>query len=136
MDHAFKCYKGGKCIRLHDNVVQVIAAWLRRAGAYCGIEQMAPELYTTDEDGDIKEARLDKVARWPGDTMDYKLDVTIRSLTAKYSEHICPGLAADKGEKEKFRRYGDNVIHRGRWIPWAACKEVHRGGAGQGKTMA
>lgn len=61
MYHVFMCSIGGKRRRVHHNIVQVPNMWLRKAGAYCDVEQVVPELYLEGGDGDIAKARLDLI---------------------------------------------------------------------------
>ena len=85
---------------------------LRAAGAEVDYERHVPHMYQWDPEKRVyREAILDVVAVWPGDSAMRCYDVTIASPHAARVNNPWrrPGVAARAGEATKARRYGRQV---------------------------
>ena len=87
-----------------------MAGWLNSHGAYADLERVVPELYGYDEEGKLREARLDVVVRFPGDLHSHYIDVTVRGATGQDREPRVPGAAAESGSARKRERYGGRAL--------------------------
>ena len=117
--HPHRCEHGAAKLRPHESLKHRTSEFLRRAEAFVDIERVIPEL--ADYAWDRKEkkwkprvARMDIVAQWPGSSVQWWLDVSVRAASAIKHQRcegatMMPGAAAAAGEKEKRQRYGDAV---------------------------
>ena len=54
---------------------------------------------------------MDVVARWPGQTSEVRVDVSVRSpYRESFQDRATPGVAARAGEVDKRSRYGPTVL--------------------------
>jgi hypothetical protein len=107
--HPAICEAGGGRQRAHRAVCALLFRLLKAAGAHVEPEKVIPELYVRHEDGRIAERRMDLEVRWPSGKR-HLLDVTIRSPFAQdIPQDAMPGLAAERGEEDKKRHYGESV---------------------------
>ena len=105
--HGAVCAVASSRLRAHRQMVHVVAAQLKRAGAEVDIERAVPEWAGRGPKGAPEEAVMDIVARWPGTNQLHYLDVTIRAAwAARYAESATlPGCSAQAAWREKRRRY-------------------------------
>jgi len=110
------CEKGIAKNRMHNFVRAGLAACLRAAGAEVDVERCIPDLSRVGENGQIVDAIMDVVAVFPNATRQYWFDVTVKSPhAARYNQVAAgaasiPGHAAGEGCKDKWNKYGRDVI--------------------------
>ena len=76
-----------------------------------GLERLVPELAARDAKGEVHDAIVDLVVRWPGGWRSFLLDVSVRShFAGRYAAATRAGAAAGTGKREKARRYGLEVL--------------------------
>ena len=110
--HPLVCDAAAARLRPHRAVSTAIGRALRAAGAEVDYERHIPHLYQWDEEKQrYREAILDVVAVWPGDSVLRCWDVTIAcphaQRVAKAAE--VPGAAVTSAERRKHDRYGADV---------------------------
>ena len=76
------------------------------------LERAVPGMATVHENGVIEEAVLDVTCWFPGSTLWLAFDVTVRfaGATRYVGSDRTPGAAAARAEREKHRRYGQDVL--------------------------
>ena len=76
------------------------------------LERAVPSMAKFTSDGKISDAILDVTCWFPGCIECIALDVTIRfpGSTRYAGAATKAGVAASKGEQEKFRKYGQDVL--------------------------
>ena len=95
-----------------------MARLLRGSGAQVDMDRRVPDMYRINpHDGKnavpvVEAAILDVVACFPGDWVQYSIDVSVRfSLAERYArKDVRPAMACKKGEEEKIERYGVSVL--------------------------
>ena len=110
--HPLVCDAAAARLRPHRAVCTAHGRVLRSAGAEVDYERHVPHLYTWDASRRLhKEAILDVVSVWPGDSAMRCYDVTIASPHAARVNNPWrrPGVAARAGEARKETRYGSTV---------------------------
>ena len=103
-------------MRPHRLLQKALARRLQFSGAHVDEERHIPELYDTVWDKTLRKqvprvALMDVVASFPGLPAPFLIDVSVRSPAAERvaTATVIAGKAAQKGEKEKWDRYGPMV---------------------------
>lgn len=109
--HPHLCKCGPARLRPHRALSTVIANDAKRAGGHVNIERACPQLYETNDSGNIVEAILDVVFHFPGGPAQRMIDITIRCPhAAQYRDcDTVAGVAAASGVKDTLDRYGPAV---------------------------
>ena len=114
--HPLHCQHGAAKMRPHRLLQKALSRRLIFSGAHVDEERHIPELYDQVWDRKQKKyvprvALMDVVASFPGMPAPFLIDVSIRSAAAeRVAAHAgIAGMAAQRGEKEKWDRYGPAV---------------------------
>ena len=110
--HPLACDAAAARLRPHRATCTAVGRNLRAAGAEVDYERHVPHMYQWDATKQLyKEAILDVVSVWPGDSALRCYDITIASPHAARVNNPWrrPGVAARSGEARKATRYGNTV---------------------------
>ncbi len=110
--HPLLCRVGKSRLKPHRMVARSFCRLFESLNVYADEERAIPSLYQLEENGRIKEAVLDAVLSFPGETGLVPFDVTIRCPHGE-DEGIAatrPGHAAKSGCLDKDERYGTNCV--------------------------
>ena len=110
--HVWHCRTSTARLRVHNAIARTLALLLQAAGGNVDMERAVPAMAVETPDGKITDAILDVTCWFPGRIEWYALDVTIRFPGSKRYVGAArkAGEAASVGEKEKVRRYGQDVL--------------------------
>ncbi len=112
LTHPQLCRNGKARIKPHRMVTRACCRVFETMNVYADEERAVPCLYQLEEDGRIKEAVLDVVLSFPGESGLVPFDITLRCPHGE-EEHVAawqPGHAAKLGCLDKDERYGAGCV--------------------------
>ncbi len=110
--HPQLCRVGKSRLKPHRMVTRSFCRLFETMNVYADEERAVPSLYQIEENGRVKEAVLDVVLSFPGETGLVPFDVTIRCPHGE-DEGVAatkPGHAAKSGCLDKDERYGTGCV--------------------------
>ena len=110
--HVWHCRTSTARLRVHNAIARTLALLLQAAGGNVDLERAVPAMAVEKPDGKVTDAILDVTCWFPGRIEWFALDVTIRFPGSKRYVGAArkAGEAASVGEREKVRRYGQDVL--------------------------
>ncbi len=112
LTHPQLCRNGRARIKPHRMVTRSFCRVFETMNVYADEERAVPCLYQIEEDGRVKEAILDVVLSFPGESGLVPFDITIRCPHGEEEVVAAwqPGHAAKLGCLDKDERYGSGCV--------------------------